>query len=54
MLSLADEQGQALAEYALIIVSVGIVVVVGLALLGTDLARLYQDIVSTLTDLFRA
>lgn len=45
MLFLPRDEGQALAEYALILVSVFVVVLTGLGLLGFNIVRLYSDVV---------
>ena len=44
-----DEEGQGLAEYALIIVLVSIAVVTALGLVGTQIDTVFNDIVSSLT-----
>ena len=44
----ADEEGQGLVEYALIIVLVAIAVVTLLSALGTDIGSVFSNISSTL------
>lgn len=45
---LDNESGQSLLEYALLIALVGVAVIVVLALFGSDLGTLYQNIVAAL------
>ena len=49
MLTLSQlQRGQGLAEYALIIASVAIVVIVALALFGQQVGGLYSKVISSL------
>ena len=54
MLFLPDQEGQALVEYGLILVSVFIVVVLVLGLVGTSLLRLYSDVANVFNKLLGA
>lgn len=45
---LADEEGQGLVEYALILVLVAIVVIGVLSLMGAQINNAFQDVVNTL------
>jgi pilus assembly protein Flp/PilA len=40
--------GQGLVEYALILVLIAIVVVLGLSLFGTELAKVYSNIIDSI------
>ena len=42
------ERGQGLVEYALILVMVAVVVIVGLSIVGTSVSGVYCDVVTTL------
>ena len=44
-----SERGQGLAEYALILVLVAIVAIVALALLGTQISTIFQQISDSLS-----
>lgn len=48
MLYMPREEGQGLVEYALILVLVAIVVIVILTLLGTQVSRVFSQIVEAL------
>ena len=48
MLSVKDEKGQGLVEYALILVLVAVVVIVILVVLGPSIGRVFSNVVHTL------
>jgi Flp pilus assembly pilin Flp len=54
MLFLPNEEGQALAEYALILVSVCVLVVIALGLVGVNVLRLYSDVAAAVNKLLGA
>lgn len=47
---LRDEEGQAMVEYGLIIALIAIVVIAALLILGPRVARLFNDVATTLPD----
>lgn len=46
MLTIRDEKGQGLVEYALILVLVAVVVIVILALLGPSIGNIFSNVVT--------
>lgn len=48
MLHIAEERGQGLVEYALILVLVAVVVIVILALLGPAIGNVFSNIVNSI------
>ena len=44
MLRLSNEEGQTMAEYGLIIALVAVVIIVSIALLGTNLSHLWEEL----------
>jgi pilus assembly protein Flp/PilA len=44
MLRLSNEEGQTMAEYGLIIALVAVVIIVSIALLGTNLSQLWAEL----------
>lgn len=48
MLTIRDEKGQGLVEYALILVLVAVVVIVILALLGPSIGNIFSNVVTSI------